>query len=335
MPREQLNHLIHRRTASWSHLSCSVTCREPIRRTVMGNSDTTGTQIVDTQTEDQNKQVVLPSIWENIATWGTYYLHITPAVKIGYYFFTLLMLSMVKESFDVPHIEVLTGKHSVLNEVFVKKGWGITLSVFVTYQLLSLSLHIKWKANLKQLCVRALITTFFFFIWCVVIFQEIEKYMETCTLNDMRVVLTKRECLKLDGHVYDSYDISGHSYLMTYCVLIMMEESKEILYFLCLGRVLNGAPPLNTFEKISCPKLEEKEIKILQSRFSIMSPLVVLSFVCVCLLCLLWDFMYIITTIYYHTFSEKVIGTMLALIMWYLLYRQLFVYIFKYKFFLS
>ncbi|XP_069944419.1 uncharacterized protein [Cherax quadricarinatus] len=143
----------------------SVTCREPIRRTVMGNSDTTGTQIVDTQTEDQNKQVVLPSIWENIATWGTYYLHITPAVKIGYYFFTLLMLSMVKESFDVPHIEVLTGKHSVLNEVFVKKGWGITLSVFVTYQLLSLSLHIKWKANLKQLCVRALITTFFFFIW--------------------------------------------------------------------------------------------------------------------------------------------------------------------------
>ncbi|KAK8743681.1 hypothetical protein OTU49_001207 [Cherax quadricarinatus] len=262
----------------------SVTCREPIRRTVMGNSDTTGTQIVDTQTEDQNKQVVLPSIWENIATWGTYYLHITPAVKIGYYFFTLLMLSMVKESFDVPHIEVLTGKHSVLNEV---------------------------------------------------IFQEIEKYMETCTLNDMRVVLTKRECLKLDGHVYDSYDISGHSYLMTYCVLIMMEESKEILYFLCLGRVLNGAPPLNTFEKISCPKLEEKEIKILQSRFSIMSPLVVLSFVCVCLLCLLWDFMYIITTIYYHTFSEKVIGTMLALIMWYLLYRQLFVYIFKYKFFLS
>lgn len=167
-----------------------------------------------------------------------------------------------------------------------------------------------------------------------VIFQLIEKYTEACTHKSIKLKLTKKECYNKDNHMYHSFDISGHSYLLTYCVLIMMEESKEILHFLCLGRYLHGAPKDST-EEVTWPKFEEKEAKSLKPRFTILSPLVVIGFVCVVVLCLLWDFMLIVTTVYYHSFLEKVIGTILAVSMWYMLYRRLFIYIFKYNFFHS
>ncbi|XP_045602009.1 acyl-coenzyme A diphosphatase FITM2 [Procambarus clarkii] len=313
----------------------TVTCRGAIKREAMCSPDDAVTQNVEVQvSSEEQKQVNPPSIWETIASWGVNYMHIPSEVKIGYYFITLLMLSLVKESIDVPHIDMLTGKHSVLNTVFVKKGWGITLIAFVVYHLTSLPLHPKWMIGLKQLLIRIAATTFFFFIWCAVVFEVAEQYSEVCTFNNIKVELTKRQCLKLKDHVYYSFDISGHSFLTTYCVLIMMEESKEILYFLWLGKCLRGIPT-NTSESIGLAKFDEKDTKILHSRYTIMSPIVVVSFVCIVLLCLIWDFMFIITTLYYHNFLEKVIGTILAVSTWYFLYRQLFTYVFKHKFFLS
>lgn len=63
------------------------------------------------------KQLVAPSVWKTLVKWGIIYLHINPAIKIGYYIVTLLIFSMMKESMDVPHFEILTGKQSVLNKV--------------------------------------------------------------------------------------------------------------------------------------------------------------------------------------------------------------------------
>ncbi|XP_071513133.1 acyl-coenzyme A diphosphatase FITM2-like isoform X2 [Panulirus ornatus] len=300
----------------------------------MCSPDTIVVQDIETPVEEKKKQLPGSSVWETFFSWGVYYLHINPVMKIIYYIITLLIFSLMKESMDIPHFEILTGKQSVLNKMFVKKGWGITCVVFVLYQLVSLTLHTKWKASLKKLLVRAVATTFFFFIWCAVIFQLIENYTQACTYRNIRFELTKKECHNKADHVYHSFDISGHSYLLTYCVLIMMEESKEIVYFLCLRRYLRGAHE-DTVEEVSLPVLEAKEAKRMTLRLTILSPIVVIVFMCVVLLCLLWDFMLIVTTIYYHTFLEKVIGTTLAVSMWYMLYRRSFLCIFRYNIFNS
>lgn len=146
--------------------------------------------------------------------------------------------------------------------------------------------------------------------------------------------LTKQECYRREDHVYHSFDISGHSFLLTFNVLVLMEESKEILHYLYLARSFGGNKEHRT-EKGMLTKLDERETQSLRSRFSKMSPLIILGIGLMWLVCLLWDFMLIITTIYYHTFQEKLIGTVLAFIMWYVLYKKVFFYTFRLEYFIS
>lgn len=185
------------------------------------------------------------------------------------------------------------------------------------------------------------------------IFPGVEYVTSACTSKSIRVNLGKRECLKHKGHVYHSFDISGHSYLLVYCVLVLMEESKSILYYLQLGRYLRGEPPEggNTTTKTShiigntgdntsennmnharksswtrpmWTEPSEADVNLLRRLYPVISPLLTISLLFMVFLALLWDFMLIITTIYYHTFPEKVLGTFLAVGMWHLVYGRVF-----------
>ncbi|XP_068213720.1 acyl-coenzyme A diphosphatase FITM2-like [Palaemon carinicauda] len=261
-------------------------------------------------------------MWENVVYWCNTYLHISPKWKVMYYILSLCIFSMLKETHP-SHLDILTGKHSILNQVFVKLGWLWTSSIFALYGLLSLSIHKKPFPILGRLCVRYVVTTLIFYIWCAVIFPMVESYTGACLHKRIQVFdITKRECLKRRGYEYDSFDISGHSYLMTYCVLILMEESKESLYFLQLSRYLRKAEiPVKDSDH---PLLDRNEAAQLETNFNVMRPIILISYLAVFFLCILWDFMLIITTIYYHTFSEKVLGSILAMCMWYLLYNFIF-----------
>lgn len=152
-------------------------------------------------------------------------------------------------------------------------------------------------------------------------FPTIESYTGYCVHKGISLSFTKRECVKRPEHEYVSFDISGHSFLLVYCIMIIMEESKEMLYFLQLSRHFRGAPPLEGNETL----VPGKEVKNLEKVFKIMSPLIVLAFLAMVAICLLWDFMLIITSIYYHSLLEKLLGTVLSLGMWYILYKRIFI----------
>ncbi|XP_047501494.1 acyl-coenzyme A diphosphatase FITM2-like isoform X4 [Penaeus chinensis] len=128
--------------------------------------------------------------------------------------------------------------------VFVKLGWAWTFSIFGIFNLLSLLIHNDWIKRMKCFAVRLALTTFFFYIWCTITFSSIERYTGYCVHKGISMNFTKRECVKRPEHEYVSFDISGHSFLLVYCIMIIMEESKEILYFLQLSRHYRGAPPL-------------------------------------------------------------------------------------------
>ncbi|KAG0722739.1 FIT family protein CG10671 [Chionoecetes opilio] len=299
------------------------------RRSLRQNMTHLGpTEISDDATEGARSNLSRPSVWESTASWCKNYLHVPSSVKIFYYLTTLLALSTIQHYVDLPHLEGLTGKYSVLNQVFVKKGWGFTLAVFLPFGFFSLLLRPKLMICLKHLIVRSAVTTFFFFIWCQILFPTVDNFSGSCIAGNETLAVTKKECLSTEGREYFSFDISGHSYLLTYCVMIMMEESKEILYFLWLGRRLFGDTAQDKTETSAWPDLNEKQVKALKSRFSKLSPFVAFTFLNMCALALLWDFMLLVTTLYYHTFAEKVIGTVLALLMWGFLYKAAFPWLF-------
>lgn len=169
---------------------------------------------------------------------------------------------------------------------------------------------------------------------CQVIFEVIEQSTAACTHRNIVTGLSKKECYLRDDHVYHSFNISGHSFLLTYNVLLLMEESKEILRFLGLGRRFSRTSTENGTGKDSLAKLDKAEMHRLRLRCITMAPLIALGIVMVGVLALLWDFMLIVTSIYYHTFWEKLIGTSLAFAMWYVLYKKIFLCLFKWDIFL-
>lgn len=163
------------------------------------------------------------------------------------------------------------------------------------------------------------------------IFPAIDAFSSTCIAGNQTLALSKYECLSKEGQEYLSFDISGHTFLLTYCVLIMMEESKEILYFLWLGHWLFGEATEDRTEGKTWPNLDEKEVKSLRRRFPWLSPFVAVTFLSMCALALLWDFMIVVTTLYYHTFAEKAVGTAVALTTWGCIYRVAFPQLFQLK----
>lgn len=301
-----------------------VKARPPLRSGSMFNSHSVAVE--DSQDGGlkniKNPGTSAAGVWESAVCWCNTYLHISPKWKIMYYALSLWLFSMLKETHP-PHLDFLTGKHSTLNQVFVKLGWLWTSSVFALYGILSLPIHKKPLPIFGRLCVRYVVTTLIFYVWCAMIFPMVESYTGACLHKQIQVFdITKKDCLKRNGYFYHSFDISGHSYLMTYCVLILMEESKESLYFLQLSRYLRKAE--NPVDDNDRPLLDRNEALHLETKFTIMGPLILVSYVGLFVLCVLWDFMLVITTIYYHTFSEKVLGSALALCMWYLLYHFIF-----------
>ncbi|XP_050686299.1 acyl-coenzyme A diphosphatase FITM2-like isoform X1 [Eriocheir sinensis] len=270
-----------------------------------------------------------PSIWEQTVSWCRHHLHIPFTFKVAYYITTCLLFSTIRYYVDLPHIEAITGRQSILNQVFVKKAWGITLVVFSLYRITSLFLRPKLRVDLKQFLVRSAVTTLCFFFWCQAIFPVIDDFSSTCIAGNQTLALSKYECLSKEGREYLSFDISGHAFLLTFCVLVMMDESKEILYFLWLGKWLFGEATQDKTEDSTWPTLEEKAAKSLRKWFPLLSPLVAITFLIMCALALLWDFMILITTLYYHSFAEKGVGTALALLSWGLIYRAAFPRLFK------
>lgn len=103
-----------------------------------------------------------------------------------------------------------------------------------------------------------------------------------------------------------------------------MEESKELIYVLCLGELVRKSSTSADEKDSSVSSFSEDEVQTLGKKYSIILPLVVVSTVASFCLSLLWDLMLVITTLYYHTFIEKFIGTLLAVGMWYLQYHIYF-----------
>lgn len=185
------------------------------------------------------------------------------------------------------------------------------------------------------------------------IFPTIEKYTGLCLSKNVVVSRReKRKCIK-SGHEFYSFDISGHAFLMVYCVLTLMMESRAMRRFFALGHGLrritsdgdhssnasdtesvnqddvsdpvNDATEQKLLQEEGHESISDSEISKFENTYMNTWPFIVIAYFCVCLLCITWDIVLIITTIYYHTIIEKVLGTLIAVGSFSFLYKYVFV----------
>ncbi|EMP28717.1 Fat storage-inducing transmembrane protein 2 [Chelonia mydas] len=124
-------------------------------------------------------------------------------------------------------------------------------------------------------------------VWyvCTSLFLRIEDFTGNCYKSPALDVLfqehpSKWQC-RQGGGFWNGFDISGHSFLLTYCALMIVEE-MAVLHVLNTDR----SPRLHV---------------VVNALF------VALSF-----LTLIWVWMFFCTAVYFHDFSQKLFGTLVG-----------------------
>ena len=187
-------------------------------------------------------------------------------------------------------------KENVLNVLFAKWSLAWTLGLLTPYMVLS---YLKLsKNNLKVVFKNVFRLVVALIIWFSVttVFEWVDNFTGACEGSDF--YSKKFECIR-EGLIWRGFDISGHSFLLTYCTLIISEEI-QIVSLLSKEK-----------DRSKC----ENEVHNYASN---------LLYICCCLLMMLWLVLLAITSIYFHTVETKVLGFGISLTAWLVTYKVYF-----------
>lgn len=124
---------------------------------------------------------------------------------------------------------------------------------------------------------------------------------------------SKRDCTSKGG-IWTGWDISGHTFLLMFSVLLLIEETSIMDGWEPFGHHLNAENQRFT-----------KELKIGSHRqfnsFNYYCAFIRVNFILITLLIILWEFMLMQTALFYHTMVQKAIAAVWATISWFVLYR--------------
>ncbi|NXQ49691.1 FITM2 protein, partial [Catharus fuscescens] len=207
----------------------------------------------------------------------------------------------LKDSELVPDTP-LQNKRNPLNVYFVKMAWAWTLWLLLpfitltTYELArSKFLYGRTKSALLVLRrLGALLVGTAVWYLCTGLFLYVENLTGECSLQGKpgqppRLYASKQECHQ-DSGVWNGFDISGHCFLLSYCAMMILEEVAVL-------------------EALSIERSSKLRV------------LINVLLVSLCFLTVIWVFMFLSTALYFHDFSQKLLGVLIGLSAWYGTYR--------------
>lgn len=233
----------------------------------------------------------------------------------------LLLLSIVLLGSSLCAYELspnspLSDRQNPLNVYLVKLSWGWTLicvmpTVLVTSFLYSgLTFQVILR-HFGRLGVAHL-------IWMSItsLFVLIDGYTGVCSDNE--AISERSECIKR-GYHWAGFDISGHIFLLTYCIYVITEECANIK--LEIWDEYEGALQ---FENHVVDKLTDNTKQLLPQAHQLSSYFIDKLEILALTEILLWTIMVTATSLYFHTFAEKVLGYLFGVGMWFVTYRLLY-----------
>ena len=238
-----------------------------------------------------------PSLFQKIKKDISDWVLVSPVFKAAIYWLVILTGSFLHDFFPFPQ-SYLSNKRNVFNVYFVKLGWGWTLGLMIPFVCLTSLVYTSCDpfAMLKHLS-RLAVGTFGWYFW-VNFFVFIEEQTGFCEGEE---TLTSKRICHLQGFHWDGFDISGHTFLLTYSALIITEELQVKQWFSSTNSETDPPPH---FKHLS----------------PLMAAVIDAFFTGSALLLLLWEFMLVCTTLYFHTVLQKVFGALIAFFTWYITY---------------
>lgn len=235
-----------------------------------------------------------------------------PQIKAMIVWLTFLTGSFIHDFFPLKTC-YLSNRRSIFNVYFVKKGWGWTAGLMICFILLTSKF--RHQTDFKRVG-RSLLRIFYAtaaWFTLTTAFEYLEELTGVCEGDASHK--TKGPCIK--GKAYwNGFDISGHCFLLSFCILIINQELLAFVDFKdsALGKQTQQYESIDQDTVIFEP-LKFKKDNTYDST-NILSILLTLLMV-------LWEFMLFITCAYYHTLHQKFLGICFGISAWYCLYYVL------------
>ena len=245
-------------------------------------------------------------------------LHCDPLIKSIIISLVVLLFSAIDFSlsgklalFDQDIVD-FKEKNNALNVYFVKVSWFWTLvcicpiSVTTGYLLSGVSVKGVF-VSLGRLSVATgvwwIFTTFFI---------HVDQITGACSGSTEGEALDRMSCRR-GGHAWIGFDISGHIFLLTYSILIVTEELKALKKIQCLQN--------DDISDITSARERHMHVRDTLKFLKSLSG----YFKCLCFCFMVAAFaMLVATSLFFHTFVEKVLGLVLGISVWWFTYGFLY-----------
>ena len=232
-------------------------------------------------------------------------LYTQPSVKVRILFVMVIFASAICSISFAPQT-CFDDRNNLLNRVFVKFSWGWTLLFLLP--VVTLSSYVYEKASKMDVLKNLLRVAVAHAIWYVLttVFVLLDHAVGTCSNAAYEY---RRECHK-SGSLWYGFDISGHTFLLSYCILIITEEAIPVSHYVWqqAGNIISSIS-----ESIQ-----------LQKTYHIISPIMSILRLYGVILILLSTLMILTTNLYFHTMPEKSLGFIIAVVCWYITYHHMY-----------
>lgn len=232
-----------------------------------------------------------------------YMYEIAPATRALLYSFTVTYISMFLYSgTEESGKNFFADVDNPFNQYLVKWAWGWTLALVSLHHLVQPGPWDFSKEGLGKAC-RLAMGHMVWYLGARLAFPWFEEATGVCKASHFT---SRRACYK-GNSIWTGFDTSGHCFLLTFNNLLISEETAE-----------SRKGKLEIIQKKKNGDGDNKQQEGEEEQPFAWSRLLL------CLLMLVWDVMIICTSLYFHTFLEKVLGTACGVGAWYLLYRVLY-----------
>lgn len=244
-------------------------------------------------------------------------------LKVGIYLGALFLISLIADVATIPKT-YLSRSDNAFNQYFVKFAWGWNLIVLVPYIVFTSYIYCcgKIDAIIKHHVSRLFIATFFWWFWTS-FFNIIEANYGKCSVRGEQFN-SKGACLK-NGHYWNGFDVSGHSFILIYGSLVLIEETRSMINWDSIKEYIRTEEHRRATKdnetQNPLKNLTNDQLKILQINYEKYTPFIRAIFIVITIFQLLWDIMLVSTMLYYHIMIEKFLGGAVAVLTWFFTYR--------------
>ena len=231
-------------------------------------------------------------------------LHQPPLAKSLFFMLVVLLGSLLSSLSLVPSSRFFSDKNNSLNVYLAKYCWGWTLLFLFPLVFLSSLMYTGFdRVHTARHLGRLLVCHVFWYL-VTSVFDAINHRAGWCSSDSS---LQHNVCV-MRGNTWVSFDISGHVFLLVYCILIISEECalvrKEVW---------------ERYEGILESKsnlLSVEQYKRLRSLQKVATPVFALLKMVSLAFLILWSTLVVASSLYFHNFLEKAIGCLCAYTFW-------------------